>query len=1569
MRSVQTRFSLSVCWIILLLTTAAHGEDRYWTGGYNDWWDYAANWSPSQLPEAGDVLYLFWQGPDKADEIVYYRNTTNPLDLLAALHLDGTSVWTLTLQDAWATNLNTQYLYIGEDGNAAVQIDGGEWTAEKQTYLGVNDNPLSGTAGDGRLYIDSGRFTNHESVHCGYEGLGTMVVRGGTVEVGDDLTLGESFTGDGLIQMYGGTFYSGDEITDTVYVGLAGKGVFRQYDGTHTIAGELRIADDASAADCLYDIGDDGGSSDGTPRLEASAVVVGGAGQGRFTQAGADVEIDNSLVIGEVNGADGLYNFRRGSLVVHGKTYVGAAGNGEMYIGSPMLPDTSATAVFAGPVFVGGQSGSGLLTVDRDSNVTVEGQLIVDGSETAEFHLDGGVVESICTSKTPLIIGDTDAAILEQTGGELRMSGDLSIADASGSYGQYSISETSDAAALTGGHVYVGRGGHGLMVQDDGAVTLSGNLEVACLVGAVGNYLQNGGSLQVGGEARIGIEGEGAFGVGGQTTVAGNVRLGDQPGAAGTLTLHGGSLTLDGSVLGGAGTSLLKHNGGQLNVGGGLISVDRIEVDGDATIWTFSEMIAADSLDVGMTAGPSLIQTGGALDIAGRGIITNGRYALEGGQAEFGTDLTMVGADLDVTDGTLSVLDRLDIEARAAGEVRCNQTGGAVSAGSLHFGATGGGLVSYAMTGQGAGSLNQPSMSCGSATVGGGLVYVQQTGGDWLVAGDAVLSGSPYTAWTINSGLLDVNGSLEMTGDGEVQLKQYGGSIDVAEDLLMADTTGSSASFDRASGQAGSLSCRNLTVGVAGTGEFFLWTDDGSTDIRGNLTLGALAGASGEAIIRGASFLVSQDVIVGDAGRGTMTVESDAAVDGDVLLAAQGASDGRLELGWGELSVAGNIVSGDGRSTVVFDGGTVSAGGGTVRADVIAWGSDPLEGAEFTVPYGHDLHATTMQVGLSGDALVTQDTGSLDVDEDLVIGVSSAAAGSLALRGGTTSIGRDLVVGQAGEALLTLDRSLTVTGSVHVGGDRDSRVEHESGLHAIGGDLVVGGGATAGAEHQYVLHGGELNVAGAVTIAGAGAELNLLGDGVARLDEVNIADGGRLILAGGTLQLPDADCVDVDGGSINYYVGTVAFDGDVVVAPGLSDVCKFFGDSPAITAGRQLEVSGQVVLGVETTLAGGTLSVGTLTNASLLDFRSGTLNMTGDGLYVGSTGPFGSTVIASADRRWATEQMLMVQPEGLMIIDGGEVEAMSAYNMGEIRLSGETAKLIGSDLNNSGVLLGSGRITASLTNDMTGQVRVGEGERLVLLGMGNTNMGHVECFGGEIEFIQGLYNNLGEGASIAARDAILRFGTGLTNDGSAAFAGATDDVMGQVTNSETGYISLGDGTTATFWDNITNNGTINTPDSASAVFLGRLDGTGTFSGGGTLVIEGTLSPGNSPGSMSCDGNVVLQDGMLLEMELAGPTAGQQYDQLTIAGQADLGGTLKLLLLDDYLPPVGESFLLLQARQVHGEFDGLVLPDLPGAMGWELARTEQTLSVNVVPEPCMLGLLAFGGLAALRRRRR
>jgi hypothetical protein len=125
---------------------------------------------------------------------------------------------------------------------------------------------------------------------------------------------------------------------------------------------------------------------------------------------------------------------------------------------------------------------------------------------------------------------------------------------------------------------------------------------------------------------------------------------------------------------------------------------------------------------------------------------------------------------------------------------------------------------------------------------------------------------------------------------------------------------------------------------------------------------------------------------------------------------------------------------------------------------------------------------------------------------------------------------------------------------------------------------------------------------------------------------------------------------------------------------------------------------------------------------------------------------------------------------------------------------------------------------------------------------------------------------------------------------------------------------------------------------------GELHGDGNVIG--ALSNDGLVSPGNSAGTLHCDGNYTQTADGELRIELA---SASSFDQLRITDAAALGGTLRVELLDGFLPSPGQSYPILTASAVSSTFAVETLPTVPGLL-FGVEYNAQSVTLNVSSNP-------------------
>jgi hypothetical protein len=168
---------------------------------------------------------------------------------------------------------------------------------------------------------------------------------------------------------------------------------------------------------------------------------------------------------------------------------------------------------------------------------------------------------------------------------------------------------------------------------------------------------------------------------------------------------------------------------------------------------------------------------------------------------------------------------------------------------------------------------------------------------------------------------------------------------------------------------------------------------------------------------------------------------------------------------------------------------------------------------------------------------------------------------------------------------------------------------------------------------------------------------------------------------------------------------------------------------------------------------------------------------------------------------------------------------------------------------------------------------------------------------------------------------------------------------------------------------LTNSGTLRVGQNSILSVAGGLTNTGEIEGVGTIVANvdssGTVSPGESPGTLTIIGSFTQSANGILDIQIKGPNPGTDYDVLKVSGNAQIAGTLRLTLLNGYVPPTGVSFSFLQSVTRTVSFDRVLLPD---NVPWDTTSLAAG-RITAVPEPGLLmAIPAALWLAGSRRRR-
>lgn len=668
-----------------------------------------------------------------------------------------------------------------------------------------------------------------------------------------------------------------------------------------------------------------------------------------------------------------------------------------------------------------------------------------------------------------------------------------------------------------------------------------------------------------------------------------------------------------GDVRFGTGSELRLINAAHL-VTQGVINLSAIQLLHSS--WQHTGPADALGKDIASTSVPRIVLNGSTLEAAGLTVNTthdmigiNGsvlninEYFDEAVQLESGSVMNNVNAEagssaigsrtyVDGTGSQWNISGLFKVRPAAGVNIR---NGGALNAGNLHFDIPSFGVLNVDGTGA---SANIVGAVTGNPTIrarGGGLVRMGSAatdGGALFSEGAASRLESPGTLAgmsrleALDAGLVQAREVINFNG-GQLRAEGTGSQLRVTGNLMLVGGSVGIFSGGRADAGQASLGGAGGGATVSGAGSRF---DAGSFSFGhvpglingtvsgggvlalkppGALRIGDAAGSDARLTVSQATSLLdataAPEIVVGRAGKGTLTVANQAGVkarrlqvgedagsEGVVTLLTAGQLDvtGEVRLGsaaggQGQLSVKGgaDVFSEKislGRSSaankLVADGATGASKvrivkellvGEAGRGDV-----EVLNGGviEFTgsAPFASVTPASNDGVG-DGGLLVDGTDSRFDLRNG-ALGVGIAGAGHLTVSNGGEVLARSLDVGANGQ-----DSLVTITGNL-------SAVRTTEGIRVWNGRVELGAGALLELRTDV-----------------STASLTLIEPAVMALDGGGVKVGSAGAPPGGILR--------VDHGRLN---GSGTIEGDVeVVGPGTI--------SPGSAESRRLAISGDYV--------------------------------------------------------------------------------------------------------------------------------------------------------------------------------------------------------------------------------------------------------------------------------------------------------------------------------------------------------------------------------------------------------
>jgi len=599
---------------------------------------------------------------------------------------------------------------------------------------------------------------------------------------------------------------------------------------------------------------------------------------------------------------------------------------------------------------------------------------------------------------------------------------------------------------------------------------------------------------------------------------------------------------------------------------------------------------------------------------------------------------------------------------------------------------------------------------------------------------------------------------------------------------------------------------------------------------------------------------------------------------------------------------------------------------------------------------------TVMGAVTLGSNSIWDNSGTLDISGsgylNLLTGseFNNLAAGVITLTG--TSIGP-----VSGAGILnnvgTLNKTTTTVQSI------SSAFNNTGTVNVSSSTLILNGTDT---------QAGVLNVASSATLALSGTQT--LNSGVDFTDTGNVTLGGTINLAipltfGGSDPALTLLGTTINGSATNIFTTSANTSVTGAVTLGTSSIWDNTGTLDVNSGGYIfLNTSSQLnnQSGGFITLTGTSSSpvqgVGILNNVGTLNkttttaqtissafSNSGTVNVSSSTLILNGTDTQAGVlnVASSATLALSGTQTLN---SGVDFTDTGNVTLGGTINLAiPLTFGGSdpALTLLGTTINGSATNI----FTTSANTSVTGAVTLGTSSIW-------DNTGTLDVNSGGYIFLNTssqLNNQSGGFITLTGTSSSPVQGVGILNNVGTLNKTTTTAQSISSAFSNSGTVNVDPGVLA-ISSTFTQSGTLNV---ASGAIINRAVGftnTGTISGSGTITVgtgaakltnQGSINPGGSEtaGTLAITGDLQLDTGSNLNIDLGGTIAGTGYDLLTVSGAATMGGTLTGSLINDFIPS-GQSFDVINAVTATGSFTTSTLPSgINGAIVGNIYRLTHT----------------------------
>ena len=423
--------------------------------------------------------------------------------------------------------------------------------------------------------------------------------------------------------------------------------------------------------------------------------------------------------------------------------------------------------------------------------------------------------------------------------------------------------------------------------------------------------------------------------------------------------------------------------------------------------------------------------------------------------------------------------------------------------------------------------------------------------------------------------------------------------------------------------------------------------------------------------------------------------------------------------------------------------------------------------------------------------------------------------------------------------------------------------------------------------------------------------------------------------------------------AFNAASGNLTFGGAIVMSSNAT-VLAIGGNAPTVISGvisgngaLDLASNSNLVLSANNTYTGGTtLLSGTLQAMAPSALGNGSLILSGGSLAVGAQGSPALTLGGITLLNWASANSTIAIPSSANISVSGNF-TNGGFSGNRTFYFGQPELLqIG---NNTLVTFGSANFThsnflatAPSNISMNGTFQIVGNSLVYTLAGGSASGSSISSatvptwatfnvtgststigFSNTVNALN--FTNNGNLAIQSNGQLVVSSGTMAVQSGSSVVSGGNLTTPGNFNKSGAGELDV--------QSNMSVNGTASVDQGLLSVNGNLLANNvavnpgGTLGGNGTIYcnvnVQGNLSPGNSPGTLTIAGNLVLSSASATNIEIASLTS---FDRIIVGGTATLSGTVNIIPYGGNTLAYGQQYNIIQAGSITGDFASITAPE-------------------------------------------